>query len=406
MKILLVNTLYYPNVLGGAERSVQFLAEALARVGHEAVVVSAGWNRGIQVDEINGVKVYYVGLKNLYWPFSKKQNSALIKPLWHLMDTYNPLMAREVDRILAVEKPDVVHTNNLSCFSVAVWRTVKTRKLPLVHTIRDYYLLCPKSSMFSRGRNCEKQCTLCWLYSIPRRKYSELVDIVVGNSRFILEKHTSLGFFPRARAEVIFNAYERETFGFQASVNRQPCVRFGYIGRLHPTKGVEVILEVVRMLPEGTWTLSIAGQGSPEYEKYLKESSLESIQFMGFVRPEEFFPQVDVLIVPSLWHEPLPRTIFEAYVHGVPVIGSRRGGIPELIEEGKTGFLFDPDRPEELVKAMNTFIQKPELIDIMRDNCLEKAQEFVPGRIVEQYIQVYESAIISNFERGERLVYD
>jgi len=396
MKILLINTLYYPNVIGGAERSVQFLAEALTRKGHETVVVSASYNCGVQISEVNGVKVYYVGLKNLYWPFSQKHNSSLIKPLWHLLDTYNPLMASEVDRILAIEKPDVVHTNNLSCFSVAIWKIVKARKLPLVHTIRDYYLLCPKPGMFSRGRNCEKQCMICRLYSVIRHKYSKLVYDVVGISRFVLEKHTSLGFFPHARCEVIFNAYENKTFSFQASENRQPSIRFGYIGRLHYTKGVEIILEAVRMLPEGTWTLSIAGQGSPEYEKHLKINNLDNTYFMGFVRPEEFFPLINVLIVPSLWHEPLGRTVFEAYSHGVPVIGSRRGGIPELIEEGKTGFLFDPEYSEELARVMNKFIQKPKIIDAMLKNCHEKAQEFVPGRIAELYIQVYENAMMQN----------
>lgn len=396
MKILLVNTLYYPNVIGGAERSVQFLAEALLRKDHEVIVVSASLNRGIQVNEVNGVKVYYVGLKNLYWPFNQKQNSDLLKSLWHLLDIYNPLMAREVDRIMTIEKPDVVHTNNLSCFSVAVWRTAKARKLPLVHTLRDYYLLCPKSTMFSKGKNCEKQCKLCWLYSILRRKYSRLVDIVVGISRFILEKHISLGYFPRSRTEVIFNAYEPKKFGYQTIKDRQSYIRFGYIGRLHPTKGIEVVLKAVRMLPEGTWSLSIAGRGSVEYEKYLKENSLDNIKFMGFVQPEDFFSQIDVLIVPSLWHEPLGRTVCEAYFYGVPVIGSKRGGIPELIEEGETGFLFDPDRPEELARIMTTFIQKPEFIDVMSDNCFEKAREFTPKRIVERYIQVYESAIVGN----------
>lgn len=392
MKILIVNTLYHPHVLGGAERSVQFLAEALAHAGHKPVVVSASSNRGVQVNEVNGVKVYYVGIKNLYWPFHRKQTPIFFKPLWHFVDTYNPLMAKEVDKVLAVEKPDAVHTNNLSCFSVAIWRTVKARKLPLVHTIRDYYLLCPKSSMFSRGRNCDKQCTVCRWYSFPRRKYSEFVDVVVGNSRFILNKHISLGLFPLAQAEVIFNAYEY-IYELQSSGTARRYVRFGYIGRLHPAKGVEVVLKAVRSLPEGTWTLSIAGQGSSVYERYLRENSFRSIQFLGFVRPEEFFSQVDVLIVPSLWHEPLSRTVFEAYAHGIPVIGSRRGGTPELIEEGKTGFLFEPEQPETLVRVMVAFLENPELSGTMRRYCLAKALEFKSEKIVDKYEQVYRNAV-------------
>lgn len=75
MKLLIINTLYYPNIIGGAEQSVQLLAEAICHWGHEVVVVCTSPNPGRTIKFINSVKVYYLGLKNLYWQFDGKENS-------------------------------------------------------------------------------------------------------------------------------------------------------------------------------------------------------------------------------------------------------------------------------------------------------------------------------------------
>lgn len=88
MKVLIFNTLYYPNQLGGAEKSVQLLAEGLLKAGHNVTVVSTS-NKDY-VDYVNGVKVYYVKTTNLYWVYGAKEEKSYKKPLWHLIDSYNP----------------------------------------------------------------------------------------------------------------------------------------------------------------------------------------------------------------------------------------------------------------------------------------------------------------------------
>lgn len=77
MKILIFNTLYYPNIIGGAEKSVQLLAEMLVSRGHEPIIVSTFTDD--KIDKVNGIKVYYLHHRNLYWSINSKDKKALQK---------------------------------------------------------------------------------------------------------------------------------------------------------------------------------------------------------------------------------------------------------------------------------------------------------------------------------------
>jgi len=390
MKICFINTLYHPIIRGGAERSVQQLAEALVHAGHEAVVICTTPEPDTHMATINGVKVYYLRLKNLYYPFRNKNNPICLKPFWHAIDTYNPFMAWELGQILTKECPDLVHTNNLCGFSVAALKQVKLRRLPLVHTLRDYYLICPRL-MYHKDKNCETQCWICKLYALPRKKLSSLIDAVIGNSRFIIDRHLQFGYFKDiSSSHVIYNAYKLpKDVAFNRPSNDTE-LRLGYLGGLNPKKGLEMLLKILMKFSLEQWELWIGGKGTQEYESYLKNSySCSKVHYLGFIKPAILFAKVDVLIVPSLWHDPLPRVIFEAYAHGIPVIGSHRGGIPEIIEEKKTGFLFNPDYPEDLEVEIKRFIQDRSLAFRMRANLLKKAKEFLPEKIVSEYLKVY-----------------
>lgn len=399
MKVLFVNTLYAPNLVGGAERILQSVAEGMVEAGHEAIVVSAAPRKGTRTGWINGVKVYYVGLRNLYWPFRKEGNPAALKPLWHALDTRNPWMARQVERILEIERPDLVHTNCLAGFSPLVWKPVKRRRLPLVHTLFDYHLLCPRATMFRNGENCGRQCADCRLYSLPRKPPSNRVDAVVGNSRFILDRHLEFGYFAETPERLaIHNAYRADPAASGHSARPEDAgpsrVRLGFMGQLTAAKGVESLLEATKLLPEGSWSLEVAGRGVESYERELRarcESS--SVRFLGHVRPAEFLPGIDVLIVPSLWHDPMPRVVSEAFAHGVPVVGSRRGGIQEQVEDGRTGFLFEPDVPGDLALKVRGILDDPQIISGMGSNCLEKAGSFLPENVTAQYLKLYASVM-------------
>lgn len=390
MKILIINSLYYPNILGGAERSVQHLAEALTSAGHEVVVVCLGTEPSIK--EVNGVRVYYVPLFNVYFPFVNRPPWPA-RLLWNLLDTYNPVMATRVSKIIDLEKPDVVHTNILLGFSCAVWPVIHKKNIRLVHTIRDHTLLCPRSTMFKNGRNCTKQCFSCSLFSYPRKALTSYVQHVVGISKYILNRHLSDGWFGNTKCDVIFNSFPSVSGGNPVTVNNK--VRFGYIGRVTEGKGIEVLLRAFLSLDNNAnMELVIAGAGEDEYFEKMRNMARDTnVRFLGFVPRAEFYEEVDVVVVPSLVNEALGRAILEAYACGIPVLASRRGGIPEIVEHGQTGFLFDPDRQGELQKYMELILLDPSVLRKLSTFCISKSEEFREELIARKYIEVYESKV-------------
>lgn len=207
----------------------------------------------------------------------------------------------------------------------------------------------------------------------------------------MLERHLDFGYFASTlQKRVISNGYQLAPAEAPMGTRLLP-IRFGYLGLLHPNKGIELLLDSATQLPEGSWSLMIAGEGfTKEYERYLHAKyKMPAIKFLGYVNPEVFLSEVDVLVAPSLWNESFGMVVIEAYAHGMPVIASDRGGLSELVEEGNTGFLVDPERPRELTAKMKRYIDRPNLVDDMRPACLRKAKGFSPERMVEQYLDTY-----------------
>lgn len=389
----MVNSLYYPHVTGGAERSVQLLAEGLKKTGLEPVVVSTA-DRD-KIDFVNGIKVYYLKINNLYWMRTAKQQPAYKKPLWHLIDSYNPFVVSKLTHIINSEKPDVLHTNNLAGFSVAVWKTARDSNVPIVHTIRDHYLLCPNSTMYRNDKNCSKQCLCCRMLSSPRKRYSSHVDAVVGVSRFILEKHRKHNYFPDAKiATHIYNPSDTaDTHG--SEINNNNVVTFGIIGLLAPIKGTEYLIRRFASMKNNPAKLKIFGRGITEaYENMLIERyKSDNIEFMGFKKPEEIYREIDVAIIPSLCDDAFPRIMIEAYSHGLPVIATSMGGASEMIDNGKTGCVFDPSLDGDLESKIDKFISDPGLARALSPACREKAEIFHIDKVVARYTDIYSQVI-------------
>lgn len=370
MKLLIVNTLYHPYKVGGAEISVQALAEKLKKRGATVAVLTLGESEG--KEEVNGIIVWRLKIENVFWPFSDAKQSTLNKVKWHFNDVYNKRYDAKVTTILNSFKPHVMFTNNLGGFSVRLWDLAKSKNIKVVHTIRDYYLQCPKTTKFNGEHNCVQLCTSCKLYAIKKKKVSAGIDYVVGISRYVLQDHLENGYFQQVKNKVIYNGF---VFNYQAEnfklMNPNEVV-FGYIGQINKEKGVEFMLESFSKVKHDNWKLVIAGKVAPDYLQTLKSiNNSVKIEFLGYTDSSEFYKKIDVLIVPSLWHEPFGRVVLEGIISNKMVISSKNGGIKEIMNQNPE-LTFNTHR-DELTRLIDRIIEnKHKLSFINNKEFMEK----------------------------------
>ena len=396
MKVCHVSNLYPPDVLGGAETVVARLAEGLQAAGQDVTVIAtaprprAGW------DIVDGVRVRRLAPANIYWAGEASRRRAVLKPLWHLLDLWNPAMFQRLRAFLLAEKPDVVHTHNLGGLSVAAWSATRAAGLPLVHTTHDHSLTCVRAvRMTPRRRVCERQCAPCAVRGAWLRRLSRAVDAVAAPARFVVERHLELGFFPRAQVGIVpWGAPPVAASG--ARPRDGGPVRFLFLGSLQPHKGVGIALEAFRRTPDTRALLDIAGAGAMSAACRAAAARDPRIRFHGFVTgPEKdrLLGSADVLLFPSLCWEVVGLVMLEAFAHGMPVLASRTGGIPEFVDEGRTGVLVEPGDAAALAAQIARLADNRGSIESMREACRAWAARSTWTRTVDELLDVYRAVV-------------
>lgn len=381
MKVAIINTLYAPYQVGGAERSVQILANGLLKLGVEVNIITLHEGNRVEHFILDGISIWRIPLLNIYWPFNGGHQSILKRLLWHLIDNCNYRMGRLVEDVLKQIKPDVLHTNNLAGFSVDVWNRAARLGIPVVHTARDYYLIHPNAMLFDgEGIQSEHSFT-ARLWSLRKKIASQRISAFVGISKYVVDIHHRIGFFRNATSHVIYNSIELVDDQSPSDGMRTNCV--GYIGRLERSKGLEAVLEAMQHRPD--LKLLVAGNGELSYVEHLKRIAPENVEFLGVQSPHNFFKRIDALIVPSRWAEPLGRVVLEAYSYGIPVIASKIGGLQEIVS-AETGALFDVGDLDSLLLALNYVLSKNRSF---YRSCLEYSLAFSEEFVASTYLDVY-----------------
>lgn len=390
-KLVFVSNQYYPNVVGGAELTVQTLAEELFGRGIPVAVISLSADAD-SVDEVSGIRVHRLAVENVYAPFQGKP-AAHLRALWHLRDAHNRAMADKVTKVLLEEGADCVSTQNLGGFSVAVWAAAHRLGIKVAHTLHDYYLLCPRTTMYRDQQRCARACAGCKVLSLPKQLASRHVDVAIGVSDFVLRRHTNSGYFPNAKTAVVHNGKD-----FTPPDTRPPRaagdpLRIGFIGRVEATKGIEVLLAAAARLPKGSYRLRVAGRASePEYLTQLQHAyPLPDVEYLGYVRADEFYSETDVVVVPSLWHEPLPAVVYEPLGYGVPVLASRVGGIPEILATEGERWLFEPGNQVDLANKLELLQSDPTSLTAQRDWAVTRRADFSQRLQADQFLRALEA---------------
>jgi glycosyltransferase involved in cell wall biosynthesis len=373
----------------------------------EVVIITSRPYQGIaslscQREKKNNLNIYRFYPFNIYHAFRAKQQPGILKPLWHLIDTWNPHTRAVVNKILESEKPDLIHTHNLNGFSLSIISAIKKSRAAWVHTCHDYSLLCPYATLpcaWDSKEKCLLSCGFCPIYrTIKRILLGKGPDTVIFPSRSTRDIYCRHHFFNKAHAEILpycvkDNKQEPGARGSRSVFN------ILYVGQLVKHKGVQLLLEALKGLSIDNFNLHIVGDG--EYREQLEKISPQDnrIIFHGQLsnaQTLEFYRSADLLVVPSLWPEVLGIVILEALSAGVPVVASDQGGIKEVIKDNFNGLLFNPDKPLELRERLNLLLSSPAILQRLKQNCKESAREFSLAQHLDRLRKIYMKSIMQS----------
>lgn len=287
---------------------------------------------------------------------------------------------RKLRRLLADFRPDVAHLHNIyHHLSPSILPVLRKAGVPVVLTAHDLKIACPNNKMYNALGVCER-CKGGRFLNVVRhrcvqdsraasaivaveamvarwsRAYLDNVDRIVVPSRFFLEKFVEWG-WPRDRFVHVPNWIDAARFAFDPA----PGDYLLYLGRLTEEKGVATAVDAAR---RAGVRLRLAGDGPmmPALRETLAADA-GRVELLGFRRGEELANLVRgarAVVVPSEWYENAPLSVLESMAAGKPVIGARIGGIPELIDDGRTGWLFRAADVDGLADLMRSVVAMPD----------------------------------------------
>jgi glycogen synthase len=391
MRILHLNVLYPPNVVGGSERFVATLAEEQARQGHDVGVITL--TRSPEAPRVeNGVVVYRIGHGNLFWFEDWKKHSPPVRYLNKMLGNWNPITLGRVRNVVTSFNPDVVSSHCMLSFAVDSWKAAAERKIPLVHVLHEFNLVCRNTNAFRNGRMCEGVCFACRINE-PKRWMTRYVSAVVGVSNDVLQRHLDLEYFKHVPPDLRSVIWSMAPIAPRERTSRPPEVPFtlGFIGRIVPEKGLESLLDAVAGFPKHGWRLLIAGGVFPPLDAAALQARTAGlpIEWLGIVPAAQFYPMIDVLVVPAIWADPGPLVVHEAFANAVPVVGARIGGIADLVESGATGWLFEPGDAVSLGAILSDLIRGGRMA-LPTEQAFDRFRfETTPHRVAQRYEEVY-----------------
>jgi glycosyltransferase involved in cell wall biosynthesis len=412
VKVLQVNKFFYNR--GGAETALFQTSRLLERYGHEVIPFAMQDARN-QPSPYSGYFVSNVELRQ------NMSSLGVFQPRrWATAGRilYSREAEGKMEALIRATKPDIAHLHNIyHQLSPSILRPLRRHRIPTVLTLHDYKLICPNYSLATRGAVCERckghkyyqavlqgcvknsrlKSAICALEAYVHRAwniYAKGVDVYIAPSRFMREKMIEFGVDGRRIVHVP---------NFLNLEDHKPCASFDsyfvYAGRVEAVKGVATLLQAVGSSNVARqFELCIAGDGEQRaaLESHSRGNGTGHVRFLGSLPPKEVASLMRgamFSVVPSQWFENAPLAIHEAYAYGKPVVASRIGGIPELVEEGRTGLLFEPGDAQELQRKIDYLLTHPGQTVEMGRNARRLVEEaYGPERHYEQLMEVYARA--------------
>lgn len=407
MKILFANEYAYPNVVSGAEFSMEALATALAKAGQKIIIISPSLDKDLK-------KFTHNRINYEKFPFFKKTKAyKILAPIWF----NNPLFwfwsSLAIIKTIIKQKIEIIHVHGKYILPGAILARLITRK-PVVVTVRDYKFLCPLGlCLTNQGRSCDWDYFLkeeidfylsryesgknffFKLFLYPRLILGKLFqgillgflkssDAIIGVSKSLVEIYQKNGI----AKEKLLAIYNIPPPAQKKSIKVKKEKIILYVGKLSFGKGTDLLIKAFRKIKEKIpkTRLILIGIKSPSL-KYFPSS----IEYYGQIPHEKlasYYQRASLFVIPSRWPEPLSRSSLEALSFGLPLIVSNRGGNREVVVDGINGYIVNNFK--ELFSRILTVLQSSQKQAKMSQQSLEILKNrFNREKIINQHLSLY-----------------
>jgi glycosyltransferase involved in cell wall biosynthesis len=405
---LFLNKFYY--LKGGSERVFFEEIKLLERHGHKCVPFS----RRSPLDQSSEYSKYFAP------PLSLDKGISLrtLKSAFEII--YSHEVKKSLRKLLSIVKPDIAHCHNIYAqLTSSVIDELHSKNIPIVMSLHDYKIICPNYKLLNGSRVCE-DCKnnryykaiqfKCVQDSVPNSciyalenylnfitsKFHKKVSKFIAVSRFIKDKFVQHGFSPN-QIEFIPNFVDTQQFKPSYKYDKY----FLYMGRLSQEKGIDTLLGAFHMLNRKDYKLMVVGEGPlrSQLEKEAHDKGYRNVIFTGFLSGTALMDAIgncSCVVVPSRWYEVFGLAVVEGFATGKPVIGSRIGGIPELIDNQIDGMVFEPGNEEDLADKMEYIarLNMGELEQMGRAGRRKVEEQYNAEQHYESLISLYKEALI------------
>lgn len=373
MKILLVNKFFYPK--GGAETVFFQEREFLRNKGHEVIEFTMNHPDNIRSDYSD----YFV--RNV--DYKKKYDLGIVKKITEYSSisinfVHNRKATHKIRKLIKEEKPDIAHLHNVyHQLTPSIIPVLKKTGIKVALTLHDYKLICPNYLMLTRGAICERCRGKHFWHAIPNQceqgsyagsfllaaeaywhKWANSydgVDLFIAPSQFMAEIMTCWR-IPKEKMFVLHNGIDVKIFAYTGEDEGYAV----YFGRISREKGVETLLRAHKLLNQSI-PLKIIGTGTTAEDLRKKYKDADFVGFKHGKELHDLLSKAAFVVVPSEWYENCSMAVLEAMAFGKPVIGAHVGGIPEQIQDGITGLLFEMGSAEDLAQKMRLLAENVQL---------------------------------------------
>jgi glycosyltransferase involved in cell wall biosynthesis len=339
---------------------------------------------------------------------------------------------KRLSKLLDKYPVDIAHLHNIyHHISPSILYVLKKRKIPVVMTLHDYKMVCASYHLQAHGKPCEA-CSggryfmatknMCVKESFAKSTLNALemylhhkifniydnVDVFISPSRFLKDKLLEMGF--KKEIQYLPNYIDIEKFrifgedGEDGKVEKENSIV--YFGRLSQEKGLFTLIDAVKILKAKNMNaikVKIIGSGPIKdlLESRVRSAGLTNIQFLGYKTGEELKDEIRksmFVVLPSDCYENNPLTVLETFALGKPVIGSRIGGIPEIIENNVTGLTFEVGNAEDMCLKIEYLIShKDKRIEMGKNAIKFVEQELSIDNYYKRLMEIYQQALNHKF---------